>query len=346
MKKEEISAWIKAQYDKIILVVVLAAIVVSLAILILTAGREKKSLDDGQWQRPPPVKARQKIHDSSATWNAIETVGEPFQIGSWTTRMVVAELRVNCVKCNQPIPINAETCPFRTCRAQQPVIVTKEPDSDYDGMYDKWENQYGLNPTLDDSTQDADADGFTNLEEFKAKPSTNPTDPNSTPPPVTKLRVLQTRRIALPFIFSSYTQMTTNKQDMIFQVKNKRTGRDSYVKIGDTLEGYKITGFEKRATRVDRGTFKIDKDVSVLKVSRDGRDYEMTLGDKGDSQGEPVAQLLYLVDNSKKPVKKGDVLQLKNNRYKIIDIIDKNVIVADIRSGEETTLEPAENPVK
>jgi hypothetical protein len=41
-------------------------------------------------------------------------------------------------------------------------------------MPDEWELQYALNPTIDDSTSDGDADGLTNLDEYVH--GTNPTD--------------------------------------------------------------------------------------------------------------------------------------------------------------------------
>jgi hypothetical protein len=47
-----------------------------------------------------------------------------------------------------------------------------DPDDDNDGMPDAWENQYGLNPFIDDASGDADNDGVTNLEEYQA--GTNP----------------------------------------------------------------------------------------------------------------------------------------------------------------------------
>jgi hypothetical protein len=53
--------------------------------------------------------------------------------------------------------------------------------TDHDGMPDAWENQYGLNPFVDDASQDADGDGYTNLEEYES--DSNPNDPNSTPKP-------------------------------------------------------------------------------------------------------------------------------------------------------------------
>ncbi|MEC3966164.1 hypothetical protein [Flagellimonas halotolerans] len=39
-------------------------------------------------------------------------------------------------------------------------------DSDQDGMPDAWETANGLNPNVNDSAQDADGDGYTNIEEF------------------------------------------------------------------------------------------------------------------------------------------------------------------------------------
>jgi hypothetical protein len=56
-----------------------------------------------------------------------------------------------------------------------------DDDDDNDGMPDAWENQHGLNPFVDDASQDADGDGYTNLEEYQL--DSNPNDPNSTPKP-------------------------------------------------------------------------------------------------------------------------------------------------------------------
>ncbi len=47
-----------------------------------------------------------------------------------------------------------------------------DADSDNDGMPDWWELQYGLDITMDDSGDDPDGDGFTNLQEFQL--GTNP----------------------------------------------------------------------------------------------------------------------------------------------------------------------------
>jgi len=56
-----------------------------------------------------------------------------------------------------------------------------DPDDDNDGMPDVWENQYGLNPFVNDASGDADKDGVTNLEEYQA--GTNPKAANGNQAP-------------------------------------------------------------------------------------------------------------------------------------------------------------------
>lgn len=46
-------------------------------------------------------------------------------------------------------------------------------DRDCDGMDNKWETRYGLNPDFDDSAEDPDEDGIINIDEYRA--GTNPT---------------------------------------------------------------------------------------------------------------------------------------------------------------------------
>lgn len=53
------------------------------------------------------------------------------------------------------------------------------PDSDSDTMPDGWEVFNNLNPLIDDSQQDSDGDGFTNIEEYQA--DTDPQDEYSLP---------------------------------------------------------------------------------------------------------------------------------------------------------------------
>jgi hypothetical protein len=49
-----------------------------------------------------------------------------------------------------------------------PVLAAGTPpqDSDHDGMPDSWESARGLNPSANDSAQDRNGDGYTNIEEY------------------------------------------------------------------------------------------------------------------------------------------------------------------------------------
>lgn len=54
-----------------------------------------------------------------------------------------------------------------------------DPDDDNDSMTDEWETQFGLDPFVNDTTEDPDNDGYSNLQEYNAK--TDPGDPVSHP---------------------------------------------------------------------------------------------------------------------------------------------------------------------
>ena len=57
-----------------------------------------------------------------------------------------------------------------------PLDIRPIIDTDDDGMTDDWENQFGLNPAVNDAALDKDLDGATNLDEFRlgTDPIVNP----------------------------------------------------------------------------------------------------------------------------------------------------------------------------
>ena len=337
MNISEIKAWAKAAFDKIILFVALFGLLLSLILLILMVGRERQKLEDlsRKQERSRSLSQAARLLDMTFLYEGIEKLQTPEQIPAWSNRLMVAELRVSCVKCGRPIPVDADVCPFRNCGAQQPAALkAKIKDSDLDGLPDEWELKYGLNPNADDALQDADADGFTNLDEYQA--GSHPRDAASHPAFAEKLRVIKIGRTPMPLSFQGVQRLSTN--DVRFLLKNKRLQRDTYAKLGDTVDGYKLVGFEPKKIKVKKGTFEVDEDVSVLKVSKDNKTIPLTISK--ENQGEIGASLIFLVDQTKMVVKLGDVIKLKNSSYKIIDIKKDTVILADINTGMEMPVQP------
>lgn len=337
MNISEIKAWVKMAFDKIALFVALFGLLLSLIFLILMVGRERKKLEDLSHKQEQSRDRSQaaRLLDMTFLDEGIEALHSPEQIPAWSNRLMVAELRVRCVKCGRPIPVDADMCPFRNCGAQQPAVLRAgRKDSDLDDMPDEWELKYGLNPNADDALQDADADGFTNLEEYQA--DSNPIDAAAHPSYAEKLRVIKIGRTPMPLSFQGVQRLSAT--DVRFLLKNRQLRRDTYAKLGDTVDGYKLVKFEPKTVKVQRGNLELDEDVSVLTLSKDNKMIPLTIN--RENQGEIGASLIFLVDQTKMVVKLGDVIKLKNNSYKIIDIKKDSVILADINTGLEMPVKP------
>ena len=336
MNISEIKTWARQAFDKIILFVALFGLLLSLILLIMMVARERTKLENLSQKQEQTRNFSQaaRLLDLTFLDEGIEKLRAPDQIPAWSNRLMVAELRVSCAKCGRPIGVEADVCPFRNCLAPQPeVLKAKTKDSDLDGLPDEWELKYKLNPNADDALQDADGDGFANLDEYQA--GSDPRDAASHPDYATKLRVIKIGRTPMPLSFQGVQRLSTN--DVRFLLTNKRIRRDTYAKMGDTVDGYKLVKYEEKKIKVRKKTFDVDEDVSVLTVSRDNKMIPLTIN--SDNQGEIGANLIFLADQAKMTVKVGDVIKLKNNSYKIVDINKDAVILADVNTGVEARVQ-------
>lgn len=232
-------------------------------------------------------------------------------------RTFVSESRVSCINCGKPIPYAALSCPF--CLKDQPEIIDAETvDTDGDGITDKQELALGLdaqNPG--DAHGDLDGDGFSNVEEVLA--GTNPLDPTSMPDPIVKLRVLGIKPI--PFYLRFVSESEFGDGTLRFQLNMQTQSAPTlFVKLGDTVQGYKIENYDPKAQKGPTLT---------LRRLADGRIVNLVRG-KPVTENEMAIKFVFLIDRTSLPVKRlNDTFELRGKTYKVIDIQGSNVIIED-----------------
>jgi len=155
--------------------------------------------------------------------------------------------------------------------AENDYTDPKKADTDKDGMKDGWEVYHGLNPLLaDDAGEDADEDGFTNLEEYKA--ASNPNNPNSTPDSVFEKGVFtagDSGVIKIDWLYDgggyegefavfslsgmeSLTGETFTKEAVRRALSNSREG---YIVFSDKKEGARFRGLLGEPTEWNKGPY-------------------------------------------------------------------------------------------
>jgi hypothetical protein len=195
-----------------------------------------------------------------------------------------------------------------------------------------WLIKYDLDfATMSIKEQDADNDGFSNLEEFEA--GTDPTQKVSTPPFYTKLRL--DKYIAIPFrlIFTG-----TPDEGQTFTINSKDLkSRTQFRQIGEMIEGspYKIVKFEKKSEVRDE----IERDISELTIENTETGQKLVLiVNKESNDPTSFAEFQYLLDGKNFKVKKDDTFELqpeKDRKYKLIDITEQEAVIQDVTSGEQ-----------
>ena len=82
---------------------------------------------------------------------------------------IVAEVRAGAAQYGGRFGENSGIIDSQKTVGSWPELRSNSPpsDLDHDGLPDQWERQHGFDPeNLADGSQDADGDGYTNLEEY------------------------------------------------------------------------------------------------------------------------------------------------------------------------------------
>ena len=266
--------------------------------------------------------------------------------------------RVFCAnpECHAPIlPDTTKVCPV--CGSEQPDAnaAPVNLDVDEDGLPDEWERRVGLNPNAQDADEDADGDGFTNMEEFVA--GTNPKDGAEHPDYLDSLSVKQPPKTkSLPFYFRSYMKVPSGMKLEFVDPKKKndygKAGKVYSVFVGEDVgdTGYTLKAFEEKSVTkaVSGGSgAKRQIDVSFATIERksDGKVVTVTISGKKPKfvDLDVEVELVYnRMGERTFTVVKGDTIELNGFKYVVSDIkvvgSAASVVLEDTLLGRKRTI--------
>jgi hypothetical protein len=189
-----------------------------------------------------------------------------------------------------------------------------------------WFEKYGL-PIEDADVvdQDADKDGFTNLDEWQG--GTNPTDKNSHPDYITKLHLVSATEESFPYMFSSRIKDTFGINSI------DQSEPTQFLKIGDVIRGtdFKIVKFTEKYTRTQYGT---NVDVSELLLEHQQTHAQVTLvKEKVATSPQSVATFVYTWGGRREfEVRKDQEFSLKpveEIKYKLVDVQPAKAVIVN-----------------
>lgn len=315
-------SWLKRNYEKAILLVVLLALIASVGGLVqrITDGRSliAAASAGAQSNAGQPFKPV----DQAVIDQRLQSLHTPAQAALAERRLFISEVRKSCTNCFKAIPVESAKCAFCGSSGQPVPIADDQRDTDRDGIPDKWERDHGLNP-LDpsDAVRDNDGDGFTNLEEHLAK--TRMDDKNDFPPIEAKLRIFQVRKELFFLRFNGVQELV--KGEIRFQL-NLRTGdRTYFLKLGDTVEGCTLESYDEKSN-----TLTLKKGDRVIPLVRN----------KPVNDDELHVWFLLLTDYSIIRTKAGQNFQIADKDFRVESVRDSRVRIRRATAGSPEMVVP------
>jgi hypothetical protein len=203
-----------------------------------------------------------------------------------------------------------------------------------------WLINFGLNyADANVKDQDADGDGFTNLEEYNAK--SDPKNKAASPPKFTKLRFVKFEQKPFMLVFKG----NPDGEGKEFQI-NANNARTQFKKLNETIDGapYKIIAYFKK----DAEKNGVPVDVSELTVENTETQVSIVLVVKKETN-DPTSfgEFFNVLTNENFRLQKGEEFTIKpdvNTKLKLIDISSTEAKIQDVATGTTSTLSKSSSP--
>jgi len=302
--------WIRAHYDRV--VVLAAALFLFCSALLILRGVWQFSENFSAIQTPPPPKPAAPPPKAVEMEKATDKLRQPAQ---WTfsgrSGLFVPEKHF--------IGTTGQPTTLQTTEVHPPVP-------------NEWLEEFAL-PIADADvlTQDQDADGFNNLEEWQNH--TNPTDKNSHPPFVAKLKLKSFAQEPFRLVFASWVGDTfaINTSDLKEPTQ--------FLKLGDPIRGtkFKLVKFEEKSEQNKYGTT-----IDVSELTLENQETHEPLGlvkEKIMISPESVANFVYTWGEVREfAVKKDQEFSLKPEeqiKYKLVDVQPGGAVIVNTQKSNE-----------
>jgi hypothetical protein len=295
--------WLTKNYERVALITAIVILFASAVALFRSAATFNDQFAD--LQRPPIQRPATPPGKANEVQAADKNLHQPPQ---WTfsgrSGLFVPEKHF--------IATNGEPATLQTTEIHPPVP-------------NEWFEQFGLAIADSDALdQDPDGDGFSNFDEWQGH--TNPTDKNSHPDYLTKLKLKSFSQEPFRLVFSSRTEDTYGINTIDLRQPTQ------FVKIGDTIAGthFKVARFTEKTAKDKYGT---DQDVSELTLENTETHEQLTLvKERVAISPESVATFVYSwKERHEFMVKKDQEFSLPPDteiRYKLIDVQPTRAVVA------------------
>ena len=302
--------WIRAHYDRVAVLGAALFLFASALLIMRNVSQFAESFSALQTAAPPkPAMPPPKAVEIE---QAMEKLRQPAQ---WTfsgrSGLFVPEKHF--------IGANGQPATLQTTEVHPPVP-------------NEWLEQFGLPiAEADVLSQDPDADGFTNLEEWQNH--TNPTDKNSHPTFIAKLKLKSFAQEPFRLVFASWVGDTfaLNTSDLKEPTQ--------FLKVGDSIRGtkFKLVKFEEKQDTNKYGT-KIDVSELILE-NQETHEQLSLVKEKIMISPESVANFIYEWGERREfAVKKDQEFSLKPEeqiKYKLVDVQPGKAVIVNTEKPNE-----------